>query len=321
MRRDKRAGRKKSHKLWWKIPLMITGVAVIAIGVYGFTVYSDAKQTVEKQTLEPVKAIDTSLAKKKVQEAKEPLNILLMGVDERAGDRGRSDALMVLSLNPQSNSMQLISIPRDTRTEIVGMGFEDKINHAYAFGGTDMSILTVENLLDIELDYYVSMNMEGLAEMVDALGGITVQNELDWVDSGYYQKGFHYQKGKLQLDGEKTMGYVRMRYQDPEGDFGRTKRQRQIIKAIIDKGASMASINKAGDMIDVLGDNMKTNMDFGDMQTLLLNYRNTRENVVSYQMEGQGTYIKNTSGQEIYYLVVSEEEVAKVRNMIKKARS
>ncbi len=314
-RRAKKTGKSKR---WWKILLAVIAVVVIGVGVYAFSIYHNAKQTVEEQMHKPVDSIDTSVGKKKVKD-NEPLNVLLLGVDERSGDSGRSDALMVLSLDPEDDSMNLVSIPRDTRTEIVGKGYEDKINHAYAYGGTDMSINTVENLLDIELDYYVKMNMEGLSEMVDAVGGITVDNKTDWIDEGYYKKGYHYEEGKIELDGAKTMGFVRMRHFD--SDFARTGRQRQVFQAIVDKGASVASVNKIDDMIDVLGNNMETNMDFSDMKNLMMNYRDTRKNVVSYQMEGEGTYITNSSGQDVYYLVVSDDEIQKVHDMIKKAKS
>src|SRR5699024_12248826 len=96
---------------------------------------------------------------KKVK-ATEPLNILLLGVDARESDKGRSDALIVLSLDPQNDVMRLISIPRDTRTTIVGKGGEDKINHAYAFGGTGMAVATAEDFLGIEVDYYFHLNMK-----------------------------------------------------------------------------------------------------------------------------------------------------------------
>src|SRR5699024_11686849 len=108
--------------------------------------------------------------------------ILLMCVDARGADKGRSDALMVLTLNPKTDSMQIVSIPRDTRVEIAGRGTQDKINHAYAFGGADMAVNTVENFLDVDMDYYVSMNMEGMEELVDQLGGITVENDIEWQD-------------------------------------------------------------------------------------------------------------------------------------------
>ncbi|WP_100010106.1 LCP family protein [Lentibacillus sediminis] len=299
---------KKPKRLWLKITLITLGVMFVLAGsaaIYAYSIYDNAKVTVNEQMHQKVTEIDPKVTKQKVSE-QEPLNILLLGVDKRANDTGRSDALMVLSLDPKNDKMQLVSIPRDTRTTMVGKGFEDKINHAYAFGGTDMSISTVESLLDIELDYYVEMNMEGLADMVDAVGGITVNNDLDWHDGGY-----HFKKGEITLNGPQTMKYVRMRYQDPDGDFGRTERQRQVIQAVIDKGANIASVNKLDDMIDVLGNNMSTNMDFADMRNLLLNYNSVRHNAVSYMMQGSGTTIDGT-----YYYIVPDEEVAKVHEMI-----
>ncbi|UOQ86789.1 LCP family glycopolymer transferase [Gracilibacillus salinarum] len=303
---------KKKTPLWFKIVIGICLIFVLSIAGYLYSIYSKAQQTVDNKVHQEVETIDTNLTEKKVQE-QEPLNILLLGVDERSTDSGRSDALMVLSLKPGSNEMQLVSIPRDTRTEIVGKGYQDKINHAYAYGGVDTSINTVENFLDIDLDYYVQMNMEGLSDLVDALGGITVTNQLDWYDEGYYKEGYHYQKGEIQMDGPKTMGYVRMRHLDQNGDFGRTERQRQVIKAIIDKGASFQSAGKINELIDVLGNNVVTNMKFNDMTNLFANYRDTRKKFDSYMMQGQGTNIDG-----IYYLIVGSEEVEKVHGMLVK---
>ncbi|ELK46315.1 LCP family protein [Halobacillus sp. BAB-2008] len=312
MRSDR--NKKKKKGLWWKIPLLAVVLLLVAGGGYVFSVYNSAKNTVNDDMHEEVQSIDHEATKKKI-EKKEPLNILLLGVDERDGDRGRSDALMVLSVDPNNNRSQLISIPRDTRTELVGdakqAGKMDKINHAYAFGGTDMSIQTVENLLDVEMDYFVRMNMEGLAEMVDAIGGITVNNDLAWTDTGYYKKGFEYTKGLMELNGPETMGFVRMRYQDPDGDFGRNERQRKVIEGIIDKGASVGSVNKIGSIMDVLGNNVKTNMDFDIMKDLLANYRGAGDNLTTYQMTGNGEKIDG-----IYYLQVDEGQVQEVHDMI-----
>ncbi|MGY0692383.1 LCP family glycopolymer transferase [Virgibacillus sp. FSP13] len=296
---------KKSRKLWLIIPLAIIVVLILGVGIYAFSIYNNAKQTVNEKMHEPVESIDHNQAKKNMKATK-PLNILLLGVDERANDRGRSDALMVLSLDPENDKMQLVSIPRDTRTTIIGKGSEDKINHAYAFGGADMSVATVENFLDISLDYYVRMNMEGLQELVDQLGTITVDNEIEWNDGKY-----DFNVGPVEMDGDKTMHFVRMRKKDPNGDFGRTKRQRQVIQGIVDKGASAGSVSKINGVIDILGNNMATNLDFDDMKNLMSGYKDTRKNVTSYMMKGNGTKIDG-----VYYLMIPDEEVEKVHGMI-----
>lgn len=303
--RVKKTKQNKKKRRWLLITGMIVLVLVLGVAGYVYSVYDSARKTVNEQMNTPLPSLDTERAKEKVA-TREKLNILLLGVDKRAGDRGRSDSMILLTLDPKTDKMQMISIPRDTRTLIVGKGFEDKINHAYAFGGADMSVATVENMLDIDIDYYVEINMEGLVDLVDAVGGITVQNELDW-----HSDGFHYAKGELHLNGERALGYVRMRKQDPQGDFGRTKRQREVIEAIIKKGVSIASVPKIHDMIDILGDNVATNMDFDDMQNLLLNYRNTTKNSETYMLQGKGTRIDG-----IYYYIVPDEELAKVHEMI-----
>lgn len=301
----KRKNRNKPKRTWLKVTLVVVAVLVLSVGGYALSIYNNAKNTVNDKMHEPVDTIDTSVAKKKVK-ASEQLNILLLGIDAQTGESGRSDALMVLSLDPKNDKMQLISIPRDTRTYIVGKDFDDKINHAYAFGGPDMSIATVENFLDIELDYYVSMNMKGFKELVDQLGTITVYNDVAWSD-GKYDFGF----GPTEMDGDKTMSFVRMRKQDPDGDFGRTKRQRQVVQGIVNRGATVGSVTKINGVIDVLGNNMATNLDFDDMKDLLADYRNTVKKFEDYQMKGTGTTIDG-----IYYLLVEEDEIQKVREMI-----
>ncbi len=285
---------------------MVLLLAIIGVLIYAYSIYNHAKNTVNDQVHKEVESIDKEFTQQKVENL-EALNILLLGVDKRDGDAGRSDTMMILTLNPQKEKMQILSIPRDTRTTIVGRGVEDKINHAYAFGFTDMSVATVENMLDIELDYFVEMNMEGLSELIDELGGITVQNELDWQGNN----GFHYSKGELHLDGSETLGYARMRKEDPEGDFGRTARQRQVVEAAIDKGANIASVGKIRGFIDILGNNMGSNMDFEDMRNLLSNYAEAHRNTSQYMLQGSGTTIDG-----IYYYQVSDEELAKVNGMI-----
>ncbi|RYL93700.1 LCP family protein [Sporolactobacillus sp. Y61] len=244
---------------------------------------------------------------------KKPINLLLLGVDERKGDRGRSDTIIGMTLNPNTKTMQMISIPRDTRTEMVGRGTMDKINAAYAYGGVKMAQDSVQNFTgDIPFDFYIKINMEGMSDLVDAVGGVTVNNKLDWHDEGYYQKGYHYARGNITLDtGAKAMGYVRMRHLDPQGDFGRNQRQRDVIMAIVNKMASVSSISRFTNILDALGSNVKTNLTYDDMKNIALNYRDAREHTIDYEVKGQSQKING-----IYYLVVGSAEKQRVHDMI-----
>jgi len=300
-----RSGRKKPRRLWLKIPLIIIILLVLGIGGYAFTVYQNAKSTVNDKMHDPVETIDTDLTKKKLQDT-EKINVLLLGIDAEDNQEGRSDAIMVMQLDPEEDSISIVSIPRDTRTEIVGRGVQDKINHAFAFGGAEMSIATVEELLDIDLDYYVSINMDGLVELVDELGTITIHNDIAWSD-----KGYDFTEGKVVMDGDQTKSFVRMRKQDPSGDFGRTQRQRKVIEGIINEGAQVGSVPKFSSMMDILGTNMNSNIDFDDMKTLFGSYRDTRRNITEHMIDGSGETIDG-----IYYLIVPDEEIQKAQDIL-----
>ncbi|QGQ48184.1 LytR family transcriptional regulator [Metabacillus sediminilitoris] len=292
-----RAEKKKKKKVLWII-LSIIGVLVLSTGGYAFYLYKSAADTVASIHED----LDREKSDKRTEEVKfsekDPISILLMGVDEREGDVGRSDSLILMTVNPNTNSTQMVSIPRDTRTEIVGKGKEDKINHAYAFGGTEMALDTVENFLDIPIDYFVKINMESFKDTVDAVGGVEVNNTLDFTYEGY-----EFNKGLVSLDGKKALAYTRMRYEDPRGDFGRQDRQRQVIEAVIKKGANVSSITKFGDMFGVVRDNVKTNLTFDEMWEIQANYKAASQNLEQFQVKGSGDKING-----IYYYIVPEEE-------------
>ncbi|UXH43229.1 LCP family protein [Rossellomorea vietnamensis] len=292
----------------------IIGVILLGGGIYAGYLYQSVKNTTSEMHEEVKREHSTPkpVLSQKNDVPVEPISILLMGVDERANDRGRSDTLIVMTLNPEKEKMQMISIPRDTRTEIIGHGTTDKINHAYAFGGAKMAIETVENFTDIPVDYYIKVNMEALSSLVDAMGGVTVHNDLDWYDEGYYKKGYHYREGDIKLNGPKALGYVRMRHLDPNGDFGRNERQRQIITAIIDKASDVTAVTKFDDILKVLGSNVKTDMTFEDMMDIQKNYRSTKNTIEQYEIKGQGGLIGGT-----YYLTVPDNEQEKVTEMLR----
>ncbi|UOQ45651.1 LCP family protein [Halobacillus salinarum] len=305
MGRIEKNKQKRKKGKWWKILLLVLLLVLLAGGGYVYSIFHDVRSTVNTQLHKDVASIDTSVTKKKVKN-KEPLHILLLGVDERQNDKGRSDTMIVLTLDPDHDQMQLVSIPRDTKTKIIGDGRITRINHSYAYGGSEMSVDTVENFLDVDLDYYVRVNMEGLSQLVDSVNGVTITN-----DRAFSQGGYNFPVGKQHLNGKQALSYVRMRKQDPQGDLGRNERQRKVITAIVDKGASLNMMNQIRDVMDVLGNNVTTNMEFSDMRRLAMNYGSARKQSSTYQMSGTGTMSNG-----MYLMVMSDSEVQKVHNMI-----
>lgn len=287
---------------------MIILLLLLGVGAYGYSIYHHLTSTV-KSIHEPIQREESDKRlERQAIENQVPFSVLLLGVDEREGDKGRSDTTLVLTVNPKQNSIKMLSIPRDTRTEIIGRNIEDKINHAYAFGDIQMSIATVENLLNIPIDYYVKVNMEGFKEIVDAVGGVTINNRENFV-----QDGKTFKKGTLELTGEDALAYVRMRKQDPKGDFGRQKRQRQLIQGIIKKGASIASLTRYEEILNAVGHNVKTNLNLGEMFDIQQNYNIVESNVEQLQLSGTGQMIDG-----IYYQVITEEVKQKIQNVLKK---
>ncbi|KYC67854.1 hypothetical protein B4099_0869 [Heyndrickxia coagulans] len=287
-------------------------LAIIVIGGGGFAyyVYHSVKNAADK--MYDSKSVKPSEKNTEKIKSEKPISILLLGVDERAGDVGRSDTVIILTLNPQKKAMQMISIPRDTRTEIVGKGTLNKINAAYAYGGPKMALDTVNKFADLNLDQYIRINMEGLADLVDAVGGITVYNKISWHDEGYYKKGYYYAKGNITLDtGKKALGYVRMRHLDPQGDFGRNQRQRDVIMAVINKALTIQSFSRYQEILAAIQNNIKTNLTLDDMKNIAMNYRDCRQNTTDYEVKGSSATIDG-----IYYLIVSQAERDKVHNMV-----
>lgn len=288
-------------------------VAVLVIGMIGVAakLYFDVSnsiqetyQSVERDREDRLRENDVDLSQK------DSFSVLLMGID--TGDlgrveQGRSDTMMVATISPQDNQTTVVSIGRDSYVDIVGHGTTDKINHAYAFGGPAMAMNTVEKFLDIPIDHYVSINMAGLKELVDAVGGIEVDNEIT-----FSQDGFDFAIGRTSLNGEQALAYSRMRYEDPNGDYGRQERQRKIVEGIVKKVLSLDGITQYQTILNAVEQNMKTDMSFDDMRTLAFNYRSAFQTIKLDQLQGEGFMQDGISYQR-----VSDEELARVQKELK----
>ncbi len=281
---------------------------VILIGGGIFYIYSQLGSAIDTMH-NPLSRDDDPERQKEIKEIfdeRESVNILLLGVDERPGDRGRSDTMILVSLNPRTDSMIMLSIPRDTYVNIPGRGM-DKINHAYAFGGVDLAVQTVEENFNIPIHVYSRVNMEGFKQGIDAIGGVTVNNT-----QSFNQGGHTFEEGAIHLNGEQALDYIRMRKQDPRGDLGRNERQRAVISAALEKGASFSNITKFGEILDILGENVQTDLDMDKIQTLFTGYLGTRHNIRTLEIEGSGSTING-----IWYYVVPDSEFNRISTEIR----
>jgi len=288
-------------------------VAVLVIGMIGVAakLYFDVSNSIQETYQSVERDREDRLREKDVDlSQKDSFSVLLMGID--TGDlgrveQGRSDTMMVATISPQDNQTTVVSIGRDSYVDIVGHGTTDKINHAYAFGGPAMAMNTVEKFLDIPIDHYVSINMAGLKELVDAVGGIEVDNEIT-----FSQDGFDFAIGRTSLNGEQALAYSRMRYEDPNGDYGRQERQRKIVEGIVKKVLSLDGITQYQTILNAVEQNMKTDMSFDDMRTLAFNYRSAFQTIKQDQLQGEGFMQDGISYQR-----VSDEELARVQKELK----
>lgn len=304
---------KKKHPVRNTI-LFILGAAVLLVGALMAKVYMDVRGTADdlyegaQSNSQYARKVD--IGKKTKDNTYPPFSVLLLGVDTGdlgRVDQGRSDTMMVLTVNPETEKTTITSLQRDTYIMINGN--YDKLNAAYAYGGASLAMETVENYLEIPIDYYISVNMMGFQELVGAIGGVDVQSDLTFSQQGYdFVKGENYH-----LEGERLLAYTRNRYDDPDGDYGRQNRQRQIISAAINKMKSVDTLSNYQSILSSLEGNVQTNLKFDQMQNILLNYRAAATQLDEKSLRGSGEMIGGVS-----YQIVSEEDRQAMSQMLKR---
>lgn len=318
-RRDYKKMRKKTSKtrLGVKIGLLLSLTVLLSIAAYGLSLKNKAEEAVNR-AYEAVPSTPKSeiRAEAKVEPSKDNVSILLVGVDDsearmQGDSHSRSDALLVATFNPEEKSVKLLSIPRDSYVYIPKVGYKDKITHAHAFGGTIAAIESVEEMLDIPIDYYVKMNFNAFIEVVDALGGIEVDVPYNRLEKDENDKNtIQLKKGLQVLDGRHALALARTRKLD--SDLERGKRQQMILQAIIKEMVSVKSISKYGDVIEAVGDNMKTDMTFKEMTSFWEYAKGGMPQIDAISLQGYDDW---STG--IYYYKLKENDLENVRQLLK----
>lgn len=301
--------RKRKHTTR-NVILIVLLLLLIVGAAYGMSRYRNAKDSVNSSFkasgLTKQRDVNRQLADKK------PVSILLLGTD--TGDfgrsyRGRTDSMMVVTINPKTSTTTVTSIPRDTAVSIPGYtkNAPSKINAAYAWGQSKTTIKTVQQMLNIPVDFYALVNMGGMKKVVDKVGGVDITPTLS-----FKYEGYSFKKGqKTHMDGKKALAYSRMRYSDPQGDYGRQTRQRAVLTALVHKSGSISTLLNQ-DFIDSISAQTQTDLTFDDLTKLAKDYRSATKTTKETHLQGTGKELNDQSME-----VMKKSELQRVTNFIR----
>lgn len=310
-RLQRRRRQKRKRRIALLILLPIVFLTFTAAG-YGAFLYKKAETIFTGSYMDDGRK-KSDLRDAKVHPLKDNISILFIGIDESdvrtKEDKTRSDALMLATLNVKDKSIKLLSIPRDSYAYIPAIDTKTKINHAHAYGGPKATIDAVEELLELPVDYYVRMNFYAFMDVVDALDGIEfdVPYKLSEKDSNDRHNAVQLEPGMQKLNGEEALAVARTRYYD--NDIERGKRQQQLLRAVVKKASSLNSITKYDEILEAVGTNMRTNMTFSEMKSLINYGKSGNLQFESLDLKGEDGRMSN--GAYIYRLDEEDLEVIK----------
>ena len=298
---------KNKRKKWTIFFIVLAATLITVSGAYIRARLAKVENAIHQE-------VETVNLREKEITDNDSFSVLLLGIDNGAYGRGtevgRSDTMLVVTVNEKLGKTTIVSIPRDSYTEIVGYGTNDKINHAYAFGQEKMSINSVQNMLNIPIDYYVTVDMGGLMGLVDAVGGLDITPVLTFTYEGEsFTEGVD-----RHVDGEAALRYARMRYDDPEGDMGRQKRQQYVIQKLVEKLLNITSVTRYEEILKTLENSVRTNFTLDKLLSVKNNYPKALKNFESDKISGSGTMIGG-----IYYFVVPEDERLRISNVLRES--
>lgn len=241
------------------------------------------------------------------------LNLLIVGYDSSINGPPRSDTIILASVDLTAKEAGILFIPRDTRLNIPGHG-KNRVNAAHAFGGIELLNKTLEEFLDVPIDYYLETDFDGFARIIDELGGIkiNIESPLQYTDKagGLY---INLPAGEQLLSGEEALEYVR--YREPTfGDIGRVQRQQKFIKSLLNKALNPDTIIKVPAIYKEIRKSVNTNISFQDISPFVHLLRDMKlDQIETTMVPGKPEYINGAS----YWLPETEELEILVNNLIR----
>jgi len=230
-------------------------------------------------------------------------SLLVLGIErEDLETPGYADAILLMTVNQENEATNILNLSRDLRVDFTGHGIQyHHLGFRYTVGGASAVVELLQKMLNFPIDYVVVIDMTGFALLIDEVNGITVDNELEFSHGGY-----HFPIGLIDLHGSKALSYVRMRMNDPDSDFGRQSRQRnvaaQTLRSLMEPRIALSRHN---DILAILGDNVQTNLTTADLITIFWNYRNALTGDVEL-LDIRGTRVLIN---DVYFHIKSDEEI------------
>ncbi len=251
---------KKKKSIFFKIGISLLSILIILI-VIGIGTFYSFFNKVDKVKIDTTKLNINEKDLDKYQEIKNIKNIAFFGIDAEDGQAGRSDAIIILTIDSTHKKLKLTSIMRDSYVNIEGHGM-DKINHAYAFGGPELAIQTINTNFGLNIEDFVSVNFSSLPKIIDLLGGVDINITAEEVP---HIQGIDIE-GPHTLTGEQALSYSRIRYATG-GDFVRTDRQRTVLNSLLSKFSQMP-VTSYPELISTILPHVKTSMNTSDILSL-----------------------------------------------------
>lgn len=256
---------------------------------------------------------------------KEPFTVYLCGADLSSGQdinsTGRGDVNILLTVNPNTEEVNMQVIPRDTFVYIPCRGGSSKLSYSGWWGGVQSSIDSIEDKFGIEINYYAKINFNGLIDLVDALGGVTVYSHYT-----YSYQGYSFTEGYNEVDGKKALRFARARKMLPQNELSRGQHQMELIKGIFRKFAENPTYENSMAVLDSLSSNFVTNLpeeDYYDAFKLVVKLLPQLQTMENHSIKGtyQWHYDEVRDGYYQYYYYPEDGEVERVRESINKVLS
>lgn len=268
--------------------------------------------------------IESKDISKNVNVTTKPFNIYITGIDTYGSisTKSRSDVNMIVFVNPKTHQILMTGIPRDFYVPQTCQNNQlDKLTHTGIFG-VDCTINTMENFMDIDLNYYARVNFSSVVDIVDALGGITVNSPFAF--TAYTNHSVHIKKGENHLNGEQTLGFVRERYGLSDGDRERSRNQMRVVEAMINKAISPAIITNYTSIMNAVSGSFQTNMSQSEITSLIKMQLDdmSKWDIKQIQVSGQGaTMWTPANGFNAYVMVPNDACVENAKKLIEKIDS